>query len=215
MLMTVTLAHRALALRQSIVLLVISTLTVSALYIVAVGDGRPEVEVVRLWAAWTAVNIALRASLTVLVFRARSPANLLRSLPLRLVPLAIAALAIFQWIWTIGIFVGVSTPVTFIAFAGLLATSVAAMSMWATAPLAPVAFVAITWASLFLRLADFSVLPPVALAATLAIVALLLWTCTYLQVKQVREILNRSDGELLLLEGLRTMNAELQAATRR
>ena len=211
-LMTVTIAHRALAMRQSVVILVLSCLTMGSLYEAASTGKAFSPDAVRNWATWTIVNIAVRAALTLKVFLVRSPAAVVRSTAIRLIPLAIAVLAAAQWIWTIGVFVGNVPATTFITFAGLLATSVAAMSLWSTSPVAPAVYVAVTWGVFVYQLTMSSLLPAPALGAVILVVALLLWACAYLQVQQVQAILDRSDEVNLLLHGLRTANADLQDA---
>jgi signal transduction histidine kinase len=213
LLMNVTMAHRALALRQSVVTTFLGALAMVSLYVSELTTPTIDHDALTLWAIATSANIVLRATLNLKLFIARAPITVLSSPRLRLLPLLIVVLAAIQWIWSIELFVGQPLGVNeFILFVGLLGISVAVLGMWPAVPIAVFVYLATTWPPFFLRLYQTQTLPLGALGMVAVSVALILWACVYVHVKQVQAILDRSDEIDLLVARLHVANEELKDA---
>jgi signal transduction histidine kinase len=213
LLMNVTMAHRALALRQSIVTTVLGALAMISLYVSEQTTPTLDHDTLTVWALATCANIVLRAGINLKLFTARAPITVLSSAPMRLLPLLVVVLAAIQWIWSIELFV--SQPLgtnEFILFVGLLGVSVAVLGMWPAVPIAVFVYLATTWPPFFLQLYQTQTLPLWALGMVASSVALILWACVYVHLKQVQTILDRSDEIDLLVARLHSANVELNSA---
>lgn len=215
LLMTVTTGHRSLALRQVIISSVLGALTMVCLYVLELVHPTMDRAALHMWAFGTSAYIVVRVFLTALTF-APTPAQMARSTLLRTVPLAVVFLTAVQWIWCINVFIGQELTLhVFIIFAGLLGISVAVIGMWPTVPSAAVLFMATTWPPFFYRLFQLGWVPPPVLFIVVVSVALVVFTSVYLEVKQLRPILNRSDAVDVLLGKLNAANTELTTANGR
>ena len=213
LLMNVTMGHRALALRQSIVTTFLGALTMISLYVAEQVTPTVGRDALRLWAIATFVNVALRAALSLKLFTAPVPVAVVSSVGWRLLPLLIAVLAAVQWIWSIEVFVARPLGANeFILFVGLMGISVAVLGMWPVVPIAAFMYLATTWPLFFFRLYQTQSVSVVSQAMVALSVALVLWACVYLHVKQVRTILDRSDEIDLLVARLHVANEELKSA---
>jgi signal transduction histidine kinase len=213
LLMSVTKGHRTLAMRHGTAAIVVGGLTVAALYVIELKSPSVDARSLDAWFVFCVASIVSRTAMYVWLFNSYSPAEVVKSTALRLVPLAIALISAAQWIWSIELFASDRAgAASFVLFAGLVGNSVAVAGMWPTAPLAVLAYLTATWATLFHRLYIASPEADAIIVASAACVGVVLWASSYLQVHQVKNILNRSDEVDLLLARLHRANGELTAA---
>ena len=213
LLMSVTMGHRRLAMRQVTVSSTAGALTMLSLYLAELAMPTVGRDALNIWAVATLANIVVRAALNYWVFFIQSPAEMATSVARRLVPLIVVLLTAAQWMWCVSLFVGSTLNIdVLILFAGLLAVSVAVMGMWPTTPIAAAVYLMTAWPPFFLRLHEVGWIPGPILAVAVLSVALVLWACVFLEVNQVRSILDRSDEADLLMARLQETNAELKAA---
>ena len=212
LLLNVTMGHRTLAIRQSTVTMLVGALTMLSLYVTEISTPRLDRHLLTVWALATVVNIATRFALYRWLFASRTPAEVARSTGMRLIPLAIALLSAFQWIWSIEIFSAhPSDEPIFILFTGLFGTSVAVAGMWPTAPIATITYLLATWGVLFRHLFSADSFPAPMMVASVLGVSIVLWACAYLQVQRVQTILDRSDEVDLLVASLHRANENLKS----
>lgn len=213
LLMSVTKGHRTLAMRHGTAAVVVGALTVAALYVIELKSPSVDAGAFRAWLVFSVASIVGRLAMYIWLFSAYSPVQVVKSTPLRLVPLLIASISAAQWIWSIDLFASDrASAASFVLFAGLVGNSVAVAGMWPTAPLAVLAYLTATWATLFHRLYTSSPDADAIIVASAACVGVVLWASSYLQFHQVKNILNRSDEVDLLLARLHRANAELTSA---
>ena len=86
------------------------------------------------------------------------------------------------------------------------------MGMWPTVPLAAILYLATTWPPFFVRMYQVGWVPGSVLFILALGVGSVLWACAYLEINQVKTILDRSDEVELLLARLHDANAELASA---
>ena len=210
--MSVTMGHRRLAMRQVTVSSTVGALTMLSLYLAELA--RPTIgrEPLNIWALVTLANIVVRAALNFWMF-SHSPVDMANSIARRLVPLIVVLLTAAQWMWSVNLFVGNALTVhVLILLSGLLGVSIAVMGMWPTTPIAAALYLLTAWPPFFIRLSEVGWITGPVLAIAVFSVALVLWACVFLEVNQVRSILDRSDEADLLMARLHETNAELKAA---
>ena len=210
--LNVTMGHRRLAMRQVTVSSTVGALTMLSLYLSELSVPTLDQSAFQVWTLATIANIAARAGLNYWVF-ANQPTEMAGSVARRLVPLVVIVLNAVQWLWCIFLFVGagLNTQVL-VLFAGLLGVSVAVMGMWPTTPVGAVIYLVTSWPPFFFRLYQAQWMPLHDVVAVAVSVGLVLWACVFLEVNQVRSILDRSDQADLLMARLQEMNAELKVA---
>lgn len=212
LLVNVTLGHRKLALRQSLVSQTLFVLLWVSIYIAEQWAPTVEVKALNQWALGCVLTVAIRAGLYYKVF-SPLPVEMAKSMVLRLLPLGITLVAAVQIIWSIWLFIGAApTLPVLLLFAGFLGISVAVMGMWPTIPISAVVFVTVTWTPYLYRLHQVGWVPGPVLVLLAAGVFGVLWACVFLEINQVRSILDRSDEVDLLVARLRDANDKLTAA---
>ena len=212
LLINVTMGHRTLARRQAFVSQSIGVFFLVAIYVTERVTPSIARSMLDTWALVAALNVAVRAALFYKVFTPL-PVEMAKSVGLRLLPLAIVLIGAAHWIWTIQLFVENELTLTvLVMFAGFLAISVAVMGMWPTVPLAAILYLATTWPPFFVRMYQVGWVPGSVLFFLVLGVVSVLWACAYLEINQVKTILDRSDEVELLLARLHDANAELASA---
>jgi signal transduction histidine kinase len=210
--MNVTMGHRTLAIRQSAVTTLVGVLTMLALYLTERTTPSLDGQSLNVWALATVINVVARLAMYRWLFSLQKPVDVARSTATRVVPLAIAVLATFQWIWSIELFGShQSVAPLFILFAGLFGTSVAVAGMWPTAPIATITYLVATWGILFRHLFNADSFSAPMMVASVLGVSIVLWACSYLQIQRVQTILDRSDEVDLLVANLHRTNEELKS----
>lgn len=212
LLINVTMGHRTLARRQAIVSQSIGVFFLVAIYVTERATPSIARSLLDTWALMAALNVAVRAALFYKVF-AHRPGEMAKSIGLRLLPLAIVFVGAAHWIWTIQLFISNELTLTaLVLFAGFLAISVAVMGMWPTVPIAAILYLATTWPPFFVRMYQVGWVPGSVLLLLVLGVGSVLWACVYLEISQVKKILDRSDEVDLLVARLHDANAELASA---
>jgi signal transduction histidine kinase len=212
LLVNVTLGHRKLALRQGLIAQSLFILLWVSIYIAERLVPTVEVKALNHWALGSVLTVAIRAGLYYKVF-SPLPVEMAKSMVLRLLPLGITLVAAVQTNWSIWLFVGAApTLPVLLLFAGFLGISVAVMGMWPTIPIGAVLFVMVTWPPFFFRLYQVGWVPGPVLLLLAAGVFGVLWACVFLEIDQVRSILDRSDEVELLVARLRDTNEKLTAS---
>ena len=204
--------HRSLALRQVTISSILGALTMLSLYVLEQVHPTMDRGSLNIWAVTTFVYVALRAVMNYWMFRPL-PSTMARSRLLRTLPLLVVILTAAQWIWCFDVFIEHELSLhVFILFAGLLGISIAVIGMWPTIPIAAILYLATTWPPFFFRLYQVGWVPVPVLIVVGFSVAMVLWTGVYLEVKQLRPILARSDEVDLLVAKLHDANLELTTA---
>ena len=212
LLINVTMGHRRLAMRQLLVSTLVGTLTMLSLYIAERVSPTLDQASLETWIIVTVAYIFLRGALSVWIF-SHSPADMARSVVKRLLPLGLVLLTAAQWMWCINLFINDTFSVhVFILFAGLLGVSIAVMGMWPTIPIATVCYLATAWPPFFIRLYQVDWTTGPILLILVICVGLVLWSCVFLEVKQIKSILDGSDETDLLVDRLNTAIADQATA---
>ena len=212
LLVNVTLEHRRLALRQSLLAQSLFILLWVSIYVSERLVPTVEVKALNQWALGAVITVAIRAGLYYKVF-SPLPVEMAKSMVLRMLPLCITLVAAVQTNWSIWLFVETApTLPVLLLFAGFLGISVAVMGMWPTIPIGAALFVVVTWPPFFFRLYQVDWVPGPVLLLMSAGVFGVLWACVFLEINQVRSILDRSDEVDLLVARLRDANEKLTEA---
>ena len=204
-----TSGHRAFAIRQLVASQIALGVAVPSIFTAEWMEGT--VGTATLW-GWLVCAVAmwlLRSAMYVKLSRLL-PEQLAGSVRMRIVPLAIALLAIVFWAVTNYLFVGPSlNSGILVLFAAYGAMSIAMAGVFLVSPISAGASIILLWGVLILRMWQIDLLS----GADAWIVAALIFTMLALAVfgvSQLRLHLDRSDRVDLLLSDLRHANAQLE-----
>jgi hypothetical protein len=145
LLISVTAAHRNLAMRQTFSTQLAFVLTLLSLYVTERLSPTIERHLLDCWLIAGLANLTLRLYLYYKIFSA-PPAQVAKSLALRLVPLVLALIAGLFWIWSVFLFVrGQPSLTCLVLLIGFISLSVAVMGIWPTSPTTTALYLAILW----------------------------------------------------------------------
>jgi signal transduction histidine kinase len=209
MFLNMTMGHRKLVKRQSLVSLVIGVIVVLCIYFTELLNPSVKPSLLSEWVLIGLASYALRAVLFYLNF-SQNPAKLATSVFFRAVPLMVVVVGASFWMWSTIIFTGpVLNPTILVIFLGYVVISLAIMTMWQSGPAVVAIYYCSSWLTLLYRLHTQQNLPWTYLLILALCVALALWIFYDNQTINIQTILDESDKTALLLAQLEKSNEEL------
>ena len=213
LLINLTSGHRRLSMRQSMISLSLGGLLMLSIYVTERLSPTLERSTLNMWTLLGLLNMAVRAGIFYKVFFLHLPADIAKSLGLRLLPLSIVLIGAVYWIWTIQLFIDHSLTLnTFVLFVGFLGISIGVMGMWPTVPIVAIIYLATTWPPFFYRLYEVGAVPFQVVFLLAACVTATLWASVFLQINQVQPILDHGDKADLLVADLHDANVALTSS---
>lgn len=210
-LINVTLAHRHLAQRQFFIQQIAYWITVLGLLVVEASA--PVLSSSSRW-WWLAASVAIWVIRIVLFLPlSRLPPPVVeKSLALKLIPIAIIAVACTYWIWTIQLFAGpVLTVRELFMCVGLLSLSVSMTGMWPVTPMAVIIYNVVLWGAFSTSLYSHGLAQlPAIIALDVGILAVL-WLNTFIAIHQLNDQLERSRETSQLVIELEIANEKLES----
>jgi len=205
-----TLAHRHLAERQFFVQQVAYWITILGLLVAEASA--PILSSTAMW-AWIAVSVV-----TWLIrigffwpLTQTPPAEIKRSLALKLIPIFISIIACLYWVWTIHLFVGpVLTVRVLILCIGLLGISVSVTGLWPVTPIVVIIYNVVMWGALSIELYinEVATLPVIAVL-DLGVLAVM-WLNIFIAIRQLNDLLARTHEASQLVNQLEIANDKLE-----
>ena len=209
-LINVTLAHRRLAQRQFFVQQIAYWITVLGLLVAEASA--PVLTSTSMW-IWLGVSLLtwlIRIGLFMPLSRL-PPAAVKKSLALKLIPIAIIAIACIYWIWTIQLFAGpVLTVRELFMCIGLLSISVSMTGMWPVTPVAVVIYNVVLWGAFSNSLYSYGLATFPVLVALDTGVLVVLWLNTFIAIRQLNDQLERTRETSQLVTELEIANGKLE-----
>lgn len=209
LLLNVTTGHRAFAIRQLAASQIALGITAPAIFASEWIEGTVARSVLLIWLAFAAAMWLLRSVAYLRLSRA-PPEELAASTRMRIVPLAIAFVAILFWTISNYLFVNPDlNPGILVLFTGYVAMSIPMAGVFLVSPLSAALSIVALWGVLILRMWQLDTLS----ALEASIVGALIFTALALAIfhaSQMRVHLDRSDRVDLLVSDLKHANAELE-----
>jgi signal transduction histidine kinase len=214
LLVNVTTAHRENAIHQWSSQQLAYWLAVIAILLVELMQPTISRYMLYIWFLAAVLSWGLRTCMYAVIFRA-PPADVARSLVLRLIPLGIMAISLSYWIWTAHLFItSALTPTVVVLFMGVVMHSIALTGIVLTAPIAAGAGLIGLWLALSVRTIHVGLLPWSAVAIIDCTVSGVLWLSIHMTTRLIKPHLDRSDETDLLVMELRRTNAALETMRR-
>jgi signal transduction histidine kinase len=186
-------------------------MTVAGILVAELGFPTLDTDALVFWLVITVLSWIVRLGLFRIVQQA-SPPQIARSIALRLLPLAIVAIACSYWVWTIYLFGEQELSIKTVFFGiGLLCTTIAMTANWYATPIATIVYNFALWGSLSGTLfvhGQASIMELIALNASVFVILRLF---VINNVSMLNSQLQRADQLARMSDELRRSNAELEA----
>jgi signal transduction histidine kinase len=211
LLVHVTTGHRQLVGRQFAVQQLAYWFTVIGMFFAELSAPHLSESDRKAWLIVSAISWLIRVALFLPVYYL-PPAQVAKSIALKLCPLGIIIIACFYWVWTIELFAGPQISVReLFMLMGFLTISISMTGMWPVTPIAALIYNIVLWGAFSLGLYDNGLASiPVLVVLNLSVMVIL-GVNVYTTIRQVRTQMQRSDEVDLLNARLRTANREAEA----
>lgn len=205
-LLTPSPSHRACAMRAFVASQVAYLLANASILISELMSHQKGLPLISVWSLEVIVNWAVRMCLYRIVFSA-TPLQAQGILRLRLIPTAIAIIAVTHWIWTGWLFIGAAWSLgVLVVFLALIAVSITALAYWVISPLSAIINVPFMWIALLGHCVATGIFPLQSLPVVVAGIGILLFASVFPVVAQLDPLLERSDTVDLLVAKLERIN---------